>query len=213
MQRVIGYVLFVIAAGNLTNVRGNVFFVVYFLFAIIASVILYNGYQDVLSARENKKENTKGWDTILVLVLVLMSFFGIYIVAGLGVRFNWSQLSNGWLIVGYLLTLISTVLSTWSLIENRHFEGYVRIQKDREHQVISTGPYRLVRHPGYLGSILGMIAVALIFGTLAIGITAVMINTIFIIRTYYEDNTLKEELDGYLAYCAKVKYRLIPFVW
>ena len=213
MQRVIGFVLFILAAGTITDLRGNIYFSVYFISTFIACIILYNGHREVLSARENKQENTESWDKILLPILVLLAFFGIYLVAGFGVRFGWTRLSGTWIYVGYVFFALSYIFSTWPLFENRHFEGYVRIQSDREHTVISTGPYRVVRHPGYLGGILGMVAVTLIFGTLPVGITAAVVTALYIIRTNSEDNLLKKELVGYLAYSDKVKYRLFPFIW
>lgn len=89
----------------------------------------------------------------------------------------------------------------------------VRIQNDRGHKVATKGPYKYVRHPGYVGFILFTLATPVslgsIYGLLMSGMTSV----IYIIRTYLEDITLKKELDGYFDYSKKVKYRLIPFIW
>ncbi|MCL1914919.1 MAG: isoprenylcysteine carboxylmethyltransferase family protein [Eubacteriaceae bacterium] len=213
IQRLIGFALFIAAAGTIIDIRGNIFFIVYFASSVIAVVVLLNGNQDVLNAREQKQENAKVWDKILVLILVLLSFFGIYLVAGFGARFAWARLSDIWLYIGYVFLVPSYIFTLWPMMVNRHLEGYVRIQNDREHKVISSGPYSIVRHPTYLGSITGIIAIALIFGTIPIAITAAIIIAIVITRTHFEDTTLKKELDGYLAYSDKVKYRLFPLLW
>jgi protein-S-isoprenylcysteine O-methyltransferase Ste14 len=70
-----------------------------------------------------------------------------------------------------------------------------------------------VRHPGYLGMLLGSIALPLVLGSVLAFIPLVIMITLIIIRTYYEDTTLKKELTGYTDYCKEVKYRLIPFIW
>ena len=213
MQRVIGFALFAAAAGTVTDLRGNIYFLAYFLSAVAACAIMLRGHQEVLSAREKRRENTETWDKFLMPILVLLLFFGIYVAAGFGVRFGLARLSDAWSYVGYGFCVLSCVFSLWPLLENRHFEGTARIQSDREHTVVSTGPYRIVRHPGYLGCVLGTIAVTLIFGTWPVAVTAAVIIVLVVARTYLEDTMLKKDLAGYLAYADKVKYRLLPFLW
>ena len=213
LQRVIGFILFALAAGTIKDLRGIINFSMYFIISIIVCIVMYKGHQETLYEREKKQENTKRWDKILLPMLVLLTYYGIYLVAGFGVRFKWMHLSDTWLYVGILIYLISSVFTVWPILENRHFEATSRIQDDREQTVISTGPYQIVRHPGYLGIIIWAIATALIFGTLHVGITSTIIITIIIIRTYMEDTMLKKELSGYTCYTDKVKYRLFPFIW
>lgn len=99
------------------------------------------------------------------------------------------------------------------MITNRYFETTVRIQKDRGHQVIATGPYKIVRHPGYVGIILSVLSFSLIIGSLFSLIPAGIIILLFIVRTLLEDKTLHDELDGYPEYSKQVKYRLLPGIW
>jgi len=105
------------------------------------------------------------------------------------------------------------MLFTWSMLSNKYFSTMVRIQTERGHEVAVSGPYRYIRHPGYVGFILMVLATPISLGTLYAlsmsGITAIL----FIIRTSLEDKTLKNELAGYLDYANKVKYKLIPFIW
>jgi len=97
--------------------------------------------------------------------------------------------------------------------ENTHFETTVRIQYDRNHRVITTGPYRIVRHPGYAGLIIVNFGSSMILGSLYGFITAFATLIVLGIRTWLEDRTLATELDGYQAYREKVKYRLFPLIW
>jgi len=213
LQRVIGVGLFFFAAGTFYDLRGTTNLALYLIVSLIACVIMFSGHQETLNERGKNQKNTKGWDKILLPIYWLIAYFGIYLVAGLGIRLEWSVLSIYWFYIGVILYLISSVLTVWPVIENKHFETTARIQDDRAHTVITTGPYRIVRHPGYSGIVIWAIASALMFGTLAVGIVAFVIIATICVRTYLEDKMLKDELNGYMEYSKSVRYRLIPFVW
>ena len=142
-----------------------------------------------------------------------MAFCAIYIVAGLDARFGWSVMPLVTLIPGLLLYTISAVLGGWALIVNKHFEATARIQKDREHTVITSGPYKLVRHPGYLSALLGVAAVPLVLGSYVAFSCSIVVCFVMAIRTRLEDRMLRQELKGYSDYAEKVRYRLVPFIW
>ena len=100
-----------------------------------------------------------------------------------------------------------------AMAANKFFSGFVSIQKERGHAVATGGPYRYVRHPGYVGMLLsfGSMPVALgsAWGCIPASVTLVLL----IVRIALEDNTLRRELDGYEAYAGQVRYRLLPGVW
>jgi protein-S-isoprenylcysteine O-methyltransferase Ste14 len=102
---------------------------------------------------------------------------------------------------------------TWAMASNNFFSTVVRIQNDRNHAVATTGPYKIVRHPGYVGFILQTAATPLILGTIWGLIPAGIVCVLFVIRTAFEDTALQEELIGYHDYTKKTRYRLIPGVW
>ena len=212
-QRVIGVCLFCIAAGTVSDTRGIVYIALYLLGSFIGIAIMFHGHKETLNAREQTRKSIKGWDKILLPIIWLLAFFVIYVIAGLGIRFEWSVLPIQWFYVGIAMFLVSSVFNTWSVMENKHFEGTSRIQTDREHTVITTGAYRIVRHPGYSSLVIWAIAVYLVFGTLAVGIVSFIVIGAVWIRTYLEDKMLKDELAGYLEYSQKTRYRLIPFIW
>jgi protein-S-isoprenylcysteine O-methyltransferase Ste14 len=213
IQRIIGIGLFFVAAGTFNDIRGNVNILLYLIVSVIAGALMLLGHQDTLSERGKKQKNTKNWDKVLLPILVLLVYFGIYLVAGLGNRFHWGRLPMECFYAGIILYLVSSVFTVWPVLENRHFESTSRIQEDRGQAVITSGPYRIIRHPGYAGIVIWAIASCLMFGTLAVGIAGFVIIVIIFIRTYMEDKMLKNELAGYLEYSQTVKYRLIPFVW
>lgn len=213
LQRVIGMALFFVAAGTFNDIRGIVNISLYFIVSVIACMLMLLSHSDALNERGKKQENTKNWDKVLLPLLVLLAYYGIYIIAGLGNRFNWDRLPMEYFYSGLILYLLSCVFTVWPVLENKHFEETARVQENRGHKVITTGPYRIIRHPGYAGLFTWAIASYLMFGTLYVGIVSLVIIVILCIRTYMEDKMLKNELAGYLEYTQKVKYRLIPFVW
>ena len=114
---------------------------------------------------------------------------------------------------GLVVFVLGMGLMTWAMIVNNFFSLVVRIQKDRGHTVVSSGPYAYVRHPGYIGGILFQLATPVMLGTLWALVPAGLAACLIVIRTVLEDKTLQAELDGYKDYAARVRYRLLPGVW
>jgi len=161
-----------------------------------------------------KIQNAKAWDKVLAPLMALSISFPLMIVAGLDHRFGWSPVFPLWLIVlGIFLTALGYAISAWAFIENRFFSSVVRIQKDRGHAVCDSGPYRIVRHPGYAGNILPLLGIVLALGSVWTVIPAVVALVIAIVRTALEDRTLQEELPGYREYAHRVRYRLFPGIY
>jgi protein-S-isoprenylcysteine O-methyltransferase Ste14 len=160
-----------------------------------------------------KREGSKLWDEILMRLSNLMVIILIPAVAGLDFRFVWSLFGTNFVFVGLVFVIVSSVLLNWAMIVNPHFEPTVRIQKERDHKVITSGPYTVVRHPGYLAGILFAISIPLLIGSLFSFISVGIYVILMILRTWLEDKTLQEELEGYSEYVSQVKYRLFPGVW
>jgi protein-S-isoprenylcysteine O-methyltransferase Ste14 len=136
------------------------------------------------------------------------------VIVGLdAVRFRWSALP-AWLFVPALWVMVAASLfGDWAMVENEHFEQFVRIQGERGHDVVTTGPYRFVQHPGYLGAILGALATPPMLGSAWAFVPAGFVALMFIVRTYLEDQALRRELSGYEQYAQRTRYRLLPLVW
>jgi protein-S-isoprenylcysteine O-methyltransferase Ste14 len=161
-----------------------------------------------------KIQNAKAWDKVLAPLMALSISFPLVIVAGLDHRFGWSPVFPLWLIVlGIFLTALGYAISAWAFIENRFFSSVVRIQKDRGQAVCHSGPYRIVRHPGYAGNVLPLLGIVLALGSLWTLIPAAVALVIAMIRTTLEDQTLQEELPGYQEYARRVRYRLFPGIY
>jgi protein-S-isoprenylcysteine O-methyltransferase Ste14 len=158
-------------------------------------------------------EDIKPWDKVLMPLGIIVATV-MLIVAGLDKRFEWSpNLPLLLPITAFVITALGYSLGTWAILVNRFFSAYVRIQRDRKHTVVSSGPYRLIRHPGYAGTVVTSLAVPLLLGSLWSLIPAALAVYLLIIRTALEDRTLQEELEGYHDYAARVRYRLLPGVW
>ncbi|MEJ2194000.1 MAG: isoprenylcysteine carboxylmethyltransferase family protein [Ignavibacteriaceae bacterium] len=170
----------------------------------------------LMDERQNREKikSAKTWDKVLAPLMALSLVFPMVIVAGLDHRFGWSPPFPLWLIViGFILISVGYAFATWAFAENRFFSSVVRIQTDREHVVCDSGPYRIVRHPGYAGNILPLLGIVLALGSVWTLIPAVFALIISVIRTTLEDKTLQEELPGYQEYAQRVHYRLIPGIY
>jgi protein-S-isoprenylcysteine O-methyltransferase Ste14 len=172
-------------------------------------------HPDLLAERARflDHEDAKPWDRLLAPLVGLGGGL-VPLVAGLDALFGWSPAFNlPTKVLALALILGGYALASYALIENRFFSGMVRIQTDRDHRVVSTGPYRWMRHPGYAGSLLAYLATPLFLDSRWAFLPAVLITVVLVIRTNLEDQTLQDELGGYREYAGRVRYRLLPGVW
>lgn len=169
---------------------------------------------ELLAERSQLREGTKKWDVVLASAMAIWLPLLTMIVAGLDERFSWSPDIVSWLTVaGVIVALAGALFTVWAMRVNAYFSGTVRIQSERGHQVASSGPYRLMRHPGYVGMLVYYLVVPLILGSLWAYIPVALFIAVTFIRTALEDKTLQAELPGYREYAQTVRYRLLPGVW
>jgi len=137
-----------------------------------------------------------------------------FIVAGLDVRFHWSSVTSATVrALGLAVVATGLAVTMWALAVNRFFSSVIRIQTERGHRVISSGPYRWVRHPGYAAAPLVFVGMGYALGSRWEALAAVPLMLGVLRRTIREDRVLHDELPGYRDYAAKVRYRLLPGVW
>ena len=164
-------------------------------------------------ARGLGKKDPKAWDKVLALALALGAG-SIPLVAGLDARFGWSgPFGLPIKVLALVVILAGYALSSYALIENRFFSGTVRIQTERDHRVVSSGPYRWVPHPGYAGGLLAHLTAPVFLDAGWALVPAVVIALLTVVRTRLEDRALQEELEGYREYTRRVRCRLVPGVW
>ena len=168
---------------------------------------------DLMAERLSPPKDAKPWDRALVSILRLTEL-ARYILAGLDQRYGWTgSFPLSAQMAGMSLCVLGGGLFFWAMASNGFFSQVVRIQTDRNHTVASTGPYRRVRHPGYLGMILFEVGLSTLLGSWWAILTAGLCAVLLVVRTALEDRTLQAELPGYAAYARQVRYRLIPWVW
>jgi protein-S-isoprenylcysteine O-methyltransferase Ste14 len=199
--------------GSWTWVRGWLFVLVFLVAFALAALYLWRVNPEVVVARSRPDQGTKRWDAIL-LCFFWPAFVAIFPVAALDDgRFHWFPVPWWVCDLGYVLFLAGVGVVTRAQAVNKFFEKTVRIQAERGHTVIDTGPYALVRHPGYVAGVLLSVGSALCLGSLWALIPAGLLSSLLILRTRWEDRTLQAELPGYKEYTERVRSRLLPGVW
>jgi protein-S-isoprenylcysteine O-methyltransferase Ste14 len=148
-----------------------------------------------------------------------MSLLGLiqlarYIIAGLDQRYGWT---GGFPIIAQIAALIVCILSyvlfVWATASNAFFSQIVRIQSERGHTVVTSGPYHYIRHPAYIGAILIELAMPILLASWWALIPSLLSSILLIVRTALEDHTLQAELAGYTDYSRQVRHRLLPGIW
>jgi len=209
-------VVLLLSAGRWDWWEAWVYSILGLMIVVISRVIVIRKFPDLAIERSSapEKENTKEWDKVLMPFTALIAPLISWIVAGLDVRFGWSgDLPNFIQIAALLVLQLGTLLGTWAMLSNRFFSSQVRIQTDRGHSVVRSGPYQYVRHPGYAGGLISWLAAPIFFSSWWAIIPTVLAIIASVIRTAMEDRTLQEELPGYREYAEEVKYRLVPGIW
>lgn len=160
------------------------------------------------------QKEQKTWDKMIML-LFFIAAIGLYIIPGFDVvRYEWSNPFPVWVtILAMFAHLPCFVFLAWVMRANTYLSQVVKVDSERDHQVITTGPYALVRHPMYTVVIILLFAVPIALGSRYALILAVFLSVLLIVRTYFEDRTLHAELAGYPEYARQTPYRLIPGIW
>jgi protein-S-isoprenylcysteine O-methyltransferase Ste14 len=207
-----GLVLF-LSAGRLDWPAAWIFLGSYVLVILTLGVWVIRKHPDVVNERGKIARNAKSWDKVLMTIYTVM-IFAMLAVAGLDAgRFGWSVMPLAIQVVGYAALLFAMAVTYWAMAVNPFLSTIVRIQDDRGHFVVTSGPYRYVRHPMYAMILLMWPGIALELGSWWALIPAAVIAIVFVIRTALEDRTLRAELPGYAAYGQQTRYRLLPGVW
>jgi protein-S-isoprenylcysteine O-methyltransferase Ste14 len=208
-----GILLFV-SAGRLDWTGGWAFFGLNLFTQLLSAWILIPRRPDLLAERSKVGKGTKSWDRFFTPVIMIVGTLILIVTAGMDARFGWSKPIDPFLWwVAFAMALAGQLFVLWAMASNRFFATTVRIQEERGHQVVSSGPYRFVRHPGYASSILYTLAIPLVLGSLWTFIPAILTVALLVPRTYFEDRTLQAELPGYREYISVVHYRLFPGIW
>ena len=199
-------------AGTIFWLQGWIYIIIMIIFS--SSYITYLARKDpeLLKARA-KTKTTESWEKKLG-VIGTPFFILMYIIPGFdAIRFQWLNVPLYVSIIGFIGMILALILFFFVSRENMYLSRVVEIQEDRGHTVITTGPYRIIRHPMYLAVIILYISHCLALGSLFSLIPCAIIIITIILRTIHEDKMLHEQLKGYKEYAQKTRYKLIPGIW
>lgn len=207
------FLILFISAGRLDYWQGLIYVIIGLIMATLNYTLLRPD-SELLTERSKPGEGSKEWDKLL-LGLSFLTTITMYIIAGLDSgRYHWSpNFHLSLVVIGIILTASGQFLFLLAQKQNKFFSSTVRIQTDREHTVCTTGLYKIVRHPAYMGSIIQLIGFPLLFGSMWSILPAGFLILLHVTRTCMEDKTLREELKGYLEYSFNTRYKIIPYVW
>ena len=206
-------VILFLAAGRLTWAWAWVYLGICLVSVAINGTIMLRTSPDTIAER-GRPQATQKWDKVIGGLWALVLYLVLPLVAGVDVRFGWSQeLGAAWNLAGAVVLAAGLRLGGWAMITNAYFSTAVRIQSDRDQTVCRSGPYRFVRHPGYVGFILQSLGTPILLGSWWALVPGLMAAVLMVIRTTFEDRMLQAELPGYREYTQQVHYRLVPGVW
>ena len=213
LSNVVFLTILLVSYGDLSYWPAWIYFGMGLLMAVLTRRILHRT-PELENERAKPGPGVKGWDKKL-LGFGFLSTLATLVVAGLDAgRYHWEPvLSWPWSLAGLFLNLAGMGVFLAALKENRFFSSVVRIQSDRGQTVCDSGIYRIVRHPGYTGMILGNLGLPMLFMSAWSAIPALLFIVLMVVRTHLEDSTLANELDGYREYQRVTRHRLVPGVW
>jgi len=177
------------------------------------AIVILRINPDLLAERLGPRKGAKRWDTAIMGVVGIATLVRL-IIAGLDQRNGWtSGIPLAAQIAALVVSAVGYALAVWATGSNAFFSQIVRIQSERGQTVATGGPYRFVRHPAYVGTILSELAVPVLLASWWALIPGVLNAVLFVLRTALEDRTLQAELNGYADYACQVRYRLLPGIW
>jgi protein-S-isoprenylcysteine O-methyltransferase Ste14 len=203
-----------LGAGTIDWPRGWISVAMYCTGMAATGLVVSRANPELMAERAKwRRKDTKGFDKVFLAAMLPLATVQPFIAGMDAVRFGWWLIPSVWVIPGVILFALAMALIAWTLAVNRHAETTVRIQSDRGHQVVTTGPYRFVRHPMYAGAILMYVATPLVWSSGAAMAVSLVIIALFVWRTFMEDRVLRRELAGYSEYSVRTAWRLVPGLW
>lgn len=205
--------LIFLPAGTIAWWPGWIFIAVLSVGFGVSALVLVRINPVIYRARSRFQAGTKSWDKAL-LAVIFPAIAAILPVAALDAgRFHWLPIPLWAVLSGYAGLLLGVAVTAWAQAVNPFFEPGVRIQSERHQRVIDSGPYRFVRHPGYVAAVVLFFGMALALGSVWALLPAALASVLLILRTAWEDRLLRAELAGYDAYARRVRWRLVPGLW
>jgi protein-S-isoprenylcysteine O-methyltransferase Ste14 len=200
-------------AGRIDWIPGWIFIAVSVAAFGLSALLLACVHPVIYRARSRFQPGTEKWDLVLLAVMLPAMVAEIPIATLDAGRMGWSDVPFWVVLTGYALFVSGIAVTTWAQAVNPFFEPGVRIQKERAQQVITSGPYRFARHPGYTAAIAMFVGIPLALASWWALLPAALATALLVVRTSWEDRLLLAELSGYADYARRTRYRLLPGVW
>jgi protein-S-isoprenylcysteine O-methyltransferase Ste14 len=200
-------------AGRIDWTPGWIFIAVLVATFGLSALLLARVNPMIYRARSRFQPGTKKWDLALLAVLFPAMIAEIPLATLDAGRMGWSDVPLWVIGTGYILLIGGIAVTAWAQAVNPFFEPGVRIQTERAQRVITSGPYRVVRHPGYIAAIAMFIGIPLALASWWAPLPAALAIALLVVRTSLEDRLLKAELSGYVDYARRTRYRLLPRLW
>ena len=207
-----GVIMF-LSAGTVYWVEGWIFLSMLSVYILYSTLWSMENTPDLLKERLRIRETQK-WDKI-ILSFFSVCFVALFVMPGLDFRAQWTPVEISMIVkvLAFVGVSISFILIFLVTKENVYASKAIKIQEDKGHTVVTTGPYRYVRHPLYAAGMILLVCMPLALGSLYSLIPGALSAVLFIVRTYLEDMMLHEKLPGYREYAQKTRYRLVPGIW
>ena len=207
--------LLFIPAGTVGWLAGWVFVTLFWGFVLLVVRMMLRNNPELLQERMSSpiQRSQPLWDKVLLSVLMLLFFSWLTLMPLDAVRFGWSDVPVWLQVLGALGIVLSFYVMYLTYRENPYLYSVVKLQEGQGQSVVTTGPYRYVRHPLYSSSLVFFPATALLLGSWLGLLFSLVLIALIILRTALEDRMLSSGLTGYAEYAQTVRYCLIPHVW
>ena len=200
-------------AGRVTWWQGWTFLLTFIVYVSILVWRLSKLNPDLVRERNRPAVKAESWDRVVMGVYSVILVVLLITSALDGGRYLWSAVPLGVQMIGWVLLVVAGMMVWHVMMTNAYLSSWARIQDDRGQVVVQEGIYRLIRHPMYLGIIVGFLGIPLVLNSWWAMIPSVVIVGLFVYRTYLEDLMLINGLAGYAEYTEKVRCRLLPGIW
>ena len=200
-------------AGRLTWWQGWAFLLTFTAYTAVLTWRVSKLNPELVRERNQPAEMAEPWDRVVMGIYIGILLILLTVIALDGGRYHWSSVPLAIQLLGWLLLVFAGVMVWHVMMTNAYLSSWARLQEDREQVVVQEGAYRYIRHPMYLGIIVGFVGIPLAMGSWWAMIPSIMIAGIFVYRTYREDRMLVDGLAGYVEYSERVPYRLLPGIW
>jgi protein-S-isoprenylcysteine O-methyltransferase Ste14 len=200
-------------AGRVTWWQGWAFLLTFIIYVSILVWRLSQLNPDLVRERNRPADKAEAWDRVVMGIYSVILVVLLIVSALDGGRYLWSAVPLGVQMIGWVLLVVAGTMVWHVMMTNAYLSSWARIQDDRGQVVIQEGMYGCIRHPMYLGIIVGFLGIPLVLSSWWAMIPSVVIIGLFVYRTYLEDLMLIDGLAGYAEYTEKVRYRLLPGIW